>query len=132
MVLATTVEPHLFVVFGGTGDLMSRKLLPALARLNELELLGEGFKILGVSRRSMDDTAFREWAREALAEADVSSGPARSRWCDQCLHFQSIGQGQEADYRALKDRVEELEGPGARPAIGSSTSLCLRLGLLPQ
>ena len=115
MVLATTVEPHLFVVFGGTGDLMRRKLLPALARLNELELLGEGFKILGVSRRSMDDTAFREWAREALAEADVSSDPARSRWCDQCLHFQSIGQGQETDYRALKDRVEELEGPGARP-----------------
>ena len=69
--LGTRVEPHLFVVFGGTGDLMRRKLLPALARLNDLGFLGGDFKILGVSRRTMDDGAFREWARGALAEAGI-------------------------------------------------------------
>ena len=89
---------------------MRRKLLPALARLNDLGLLGEDFKILGVSRRAMDDGGFREWARAALAEAGISSGPERSRWCDQCLHFQSIGQGGESDYRGLKHRLEKLEG----------------------
>ena len=78
MVLERTVEPHLFVVVGGTGDLVGRKVLPALARLNELGLLGEGFKILGVHCRSMEDTAFREWPREALAEVEISSGPERS------------------------------------------------------
>ncbi len=94
---------------------MQRKLLPALARLNDLGFLGEDFKILGVSRRSMDDGGFREWARGALAEAGISGGPERSRWCDQCLHFQSIGQGGEEDYRSLKHRVAQLEGEGDRP-----------------
>ena len=93
---------------------MRRKLLPALARLNDLGLLGEDFKIVGVSRRTMDDGTFREWARLALAEVGISGGPERSRWCDECLHSQSIGRGGEDDYRGLRHRLEKLEGEGDR------------------
>ena len=44
------VEPHLFVVFGGTGDLMRRKLLPAIYHLTDKYNLNGKFKILGVAR----------------------------------------------------------------------------------
>ena len=43
-------EPCIFVIFGGTGDLMRRKLLPALYNLAEEKLLPPGFQILGVAR----------------------------------------------------------------------------------
>ena len=63
------VAPHIFVVFGATGDLMKRKLLPALYHLAQDGRLGERFKILGIARNELSDESFRAWAREALEKA---------------------------------------------------------------
>lgn len=69
----TGLDAHLFVVFGGTGDLMERKLLPALYRLNS-QGHHNRFQILGVGRsRDHDDDRFRTWARKALSEVEASS-----------------------------------------------------------
>ena len=57
------VAPHVFVVFGATGDLMRRKLLPALYHLANEGHLGENFKIVGIAQNEFDDEAFREWAK---------------------------------------------------------------------
>jgi glucose-6-phosphate 1-dehydrogenase len=57
-----------FVVFGGTGDLMARYLLPALARLLELDLLPPDTSIVGAARDEWDDERFAEWAADALGE----------------------------------------------------------------
>jgi glucose-6-phosphate 1-dehydrogenase len=102
-------EPNLFVIFGGTGDLARRKLLPALARLVATEALGPDSHVLGVARdRSHADDSFRELARAALAEAGVAE-PQRARLCSSRLHYQSIGEETEADFRALADRITGLE-----------------------
>lgn len=54
------VEPHLFVIFGATGDLIHRKLAPSLYRLVARGLLKEKCLILGVARASdLNDTSFR-------------------------------------------------------------------------
>jgi glucose-6-phosphate 1-dehydrogenase len=50
------------VIFGGSGDLAKRKLLPALARLKSEGLLPDNFAILGVGRSSLTDKSFRERA----------------------------------------------------------------------
>ena len=104
------VDPHLFVVFGATGDLMRRKLLPALYHLCTKNRLGERFKILGVARKTnLDDEGFRTWAREALEAAGLGAQEGMQRWCDQCLHYQPIGKGDAESLRSLGACIERLE-----------------------
>ena len=61
------VRPHAVVLFGATGDLSRRKLLPGLARLSESRLAPE-VRIVGTSLDDLDDTAFRQFARSAVHE----------------------------------------------------------------
>jgi glucose-6-phosphate 1-dehydrogenase len=61
-------EEHVIVLFGATGDLARRKLLPGLFRLARAGLLPAGYRIVGTSRSSLSDAEFREFAREAVAE----------------------------------------------------------------
>src|SRR3954468_14603693 len=56
------------VIFGATGDLSRRKLLPALYNLAHEGALPERFNLIGVSRREQSDDDFREFAREAIKE----------------------------------------------------------------
>jgi glucose-6-phosphate 1-dehydrogenase len=103
------VDPHLFVVFGGTGDLMQRKLLPALGQLQKRGLLGERHALLGVSRRGeYDDESFRAWARQALIDGGLSEKDV-GQWCDSCLYYQRLGDGKVDDYRRLASRIDEID-----------------------
>lgn len=110
-------EPHLFVVFGGTGDLMRRKLLPALYRLATRGQFGNRNRILGVARKSeLNDSTFRVLAREALTAAGVAADELEGHWCDECLYYQPIGQSTEQDYRVLAARIVELEKAHGLPS----------------
>lgn len=107
---ATQVEPHLFIVMGGTGDLMRRKLLPALYHLGARGPLRGRSRVLAVARSAdYDDASYRLAAREALLQAGLPDGDLDSAWCDHCLHYHSIGRGAPEDYRALAARIDALE-----------------------
>jgi glucose-6-phosphate 1-dehydrogenase len=60
-------EPHLIVLFGATGDLARRKLLPGIMHLLQSDLVPES-RIIGVSLDDLDDDGFREFARQACRE----------------------------------------------------------------
>lgn len=62
------VDPFDYVVFGGTGDLAERKLLPALYHRQIAGQLTEPTRIIGASRSEMDHDAYRQFARDALKE----------------------------------------------------------------
>jgi glucose-6-phosphate 1-dehydrogenase len=66
------------VLFGATGDLASRYLLPALTALQAAGRLPGGFTMTGASRENMDDVAFQRWARERL-EQHAAGVPATAR-----------------------------------------------------
>ena len=66
--VGTPVEPCDFTVFGGTGDLALRKLLPALYLRDRDGQLPDGFRIIGVSRADVDDDGYRAMVEGALAE----------------------------------------------------------------
>ncbi len=59
---------HVVVLFGSTGDLAKRKLLPGLFHLYEAGLLPESFRIVGTSRKPISDEEFRGRARAAIDE----------------------------------------------------------------
>ena len=66
------------VLFGATGDLAGRFLLPALAALQAAERLPTGFAVTGASREEMDEDAFRRLTRERLGE-HAAAFPATAR-----------------------------------------------------
>jgi glucose-6-phosphate 1-dehydrogenase len=61
------LPPHVIVIFGATGDLARRKLLPGLLRLFQAKLMPE-FRIVGVSLEEIGDDEFRQFAEPACRE----------------------------------------------------------------
>jgi glucose-6-phosphate 1-dehydrogenase len=62
------VDPFDFIIFGGTGDLSERKLLPALYYRQRDHQFSEPTRIIGASRSKLSDEEFRAFARKAIAE----------------------------------------------------------------
>lgn len=96
-------EPHIIVIFGASGDLTKRKLIPALYNLHQQEMLGHPFAILGVSRTKMDDREFRERMKEFLPDNEDSKDFLSH------LHYESIQTTERDDYKILKKRIETLQ-----------------------
>jgi glucose-6-phosphate 1-dehydrogenase len=108
-VIAGAVEPSLFIIIGGTGDLTRRKLLPALCRLAMQGHLPSASAVLGVARdERQTDAGFRAWAREALVAAGRSPREAAA-WCDARLHYQPLASGSPDDYARLAARIASIE-----------------------
>jgi glucose-6-phosphate 1-dehydrogenase len=106
----TAPSPPLFVVFGATGDLMRRMLLPALYGLSADGHLPPESVVLGVARsKEFDNTSYRKWASDGLKQFSPFHPDAIDPWCQQLLHYHSLGEGTPADYAQLAVRVQELE-----------------------
>lgn len=96
--------PHVFVIFGATGDLSRRKLMPAFYQLGKHAGFGPRSVVLGVGRQPLSDAEFRSIASEALSQSGLSSEEI-DLWCAECLHYQSISDG----FEPLAARIAELE-----------------------
>ena len=108
-------KPCAVVIFGASGDLTHRKLLPSLHHLFAQNVMPESFYIVGLARTPMSDEAFRDRVREALP-ADADSEKVRA-FVERC-HYLSGDYGDENTYAALKDVLTRLDRkfnvPGAR------------------
>jgi glucose-6-phosphate 1-dehydrogenase len=62
------VDPFDFIIFGGTGDLSERKLLPSLYHRQRDHQYSEPTRIIGTSRSKMTDDEFRAFAKKAISE----------------------------------------------------------------
>jgi glucose-6-phosphate 1-dehydrogenase len=60
--------PHVLVLFGATGDLARRKLIPGLFHLEQVGLMPDDYRIVGASLDELDDDGFRKHVRDALGE----------------------------------------------------------------
>ena len=61
-------EDHILVIFGASGDLTRRKLVPALFSLFKIKLLPKNLAVLGASRTPLSDEDFRKRAGEFLVD----------------------------------------------------------------
>ena len=105
---------HFLIIFGASGDLTKRKLIPALFELCEQKLLPEKFAVLGVSRTELSDEAFREKMKEFLP-ASSQNGTCVDRFLD-LLFYQSLETSNASDYPNLKTRLEKLGNQLSIPA----------------
>ncbi|MGH8947451.1 MAG: glucose-6-phosphate dehydrogenase, partial [Acidimicrobiia bacterium] len=106
------VDPHVFVIFGGTGDLAQRKLLPSLYRLITDQQARDRCVVLGVSRQAVGDAGYRAWAREALVESGLDVDEVEA-WCEGNLYHQALSD--ESGYAVLRERIESLEAERGLP-----------------
>jgi glucose-6-phosphate 1-dehydrogenase len=103
---------HTFVIFGASGDLTSRKLVPALYNLACGGLLPADTRIVGFSRTPMSDEAWRDSLRETTrkhAGEGLFRGDAWDAFAGS-IHYQPGDIGVADDIARLQGRLESLEG----------------------
>ena len=102
------LDPCLIVIFGATGDLTARKLIPALFDLFTDGNLPEPCAIVGCGRTSLDNDAFRQRLRHKCPSV-LSDHP---RWDEftSLLHYRTIQYDTLSTYQDLADFLRELDG----------------------
>ena len=95
------------VIFGASGDLTHRKLIPALYNLYKIGRLSENFSVLGVARSELNDETFREKMREALIHNEETTPDTLDAFCSH-LYYQSVNTSDAQDYGKLVPRLDEL------------------------
>jgi glucose-6-phosphate 1-dehydrogenase len=101
------VEPFDIVVFGATGDLASRKLLPALYQRDAAGQVPAEARIIGVSRRHMSEDSYRDMARRAVAEhVEQADERTLARFIDR-VGYIAADAGDDAGWPDLAARLAE-------------------------
>jgi len=102
-------QPCSLVIFGASGDLTKRKLVPALMGLAKDGLLPNAFSVVGFARRPWSDEDFRAELRDGVAQFGRSETVASfDRRADAfCYHQASFGD--PAGYLSLKQRLDEID-----------------------
>ena len=104
-------DPHIFVLFGATGDLAHRKVVPAVFQLWRTHLLPHEFTIVCVGRRPYDDEAFRSDLKASLDKFSRVLPVDREAWDDLAGRI-VYHQGDFSDpamYTALADRLDDID-----------------------
>ncbi len=104
---------HILVIFGASGDLTYRKLVPAVFDLYNKDLLPENFAILGVGRTEFENTEFRKKMKEGILEFANTS---KEKGCEENieaftnkLYYYSLNTKEESEYVAFKEYLFELD-----------------------
>lgn len=121
------MSKFIMVIFGASGDLTRRKLMPALYSLYTGGRLPEGFSILGIGRTGYTDETYREYMHDALAPLSATTAPnpeyvrdasssssasvrtGAEAFCNH-LHYLSIDPAQTEGYTLLAHRLQEFSG----------------------
>ena len=102
--------PFCLVIFGASGDLARRKIMPALYRLERDKLVPEDFVVLGAARTKMNHSAFRELMREEVKEAFPGEFDS-SVWSNisRRLFYAQVDYDQKNSFKGLKKKLIALE-----------------------
>ena len=100
-------DNNCIVIFGASGDLTHRKLIPALYNLYKIGRLSENFSVLGVARSDLNDETFRKKMREALIHNEETTPDTLDAFCSH-LYYQAVNTSDAQDYGKLVPRLDEL------------------------
>jgi glucose-6-phosphate 1-dehydrogenase len=108
--------PCVIVIFGASGDLTHRKLIPALFDLFQAGLLSKQFAVLGFSRSKLTNEDFRRTAREGLESYSPGGVISDEVWkqFSTCLHYTPGQFDDPASYQLLRERLEKIDAAHGR------------------
>src|SRR5947209_11166126 len=106
-----TAPPGVFVIFGASGDLTRRKLLPALYNLAVSRLLPPGMSIVGFALTEIGEDEFRRNMRDAVAEFSRRKPIDEAVWDDFAsrLHYVCGKFEDPANFVRLREKLEQID-----------------------
>jgi glucose-6-phosphate 1-dehydrogenase len=116
--MSSSDDPFSLVIFGASGDLAHRKLIPALWSLYAARTLPEPFTIVGTGRTEMSDQAFRDKMREGVkqfARLKVPNDNVWGRFAASLLYVSGDPTGPDL-YARLRQVLEDVERKRGGPA----------------
>jgi len=110
-------EPGILVIFGASGDLTKRKLLPALFHLRQNDLLPKQFAIVGVARRPLGDEFAADMRAGIVEFGSVEANDPKLDEFVQHISYFALNFDDPASYAGLKaelDRIDKEKGIGGK------------------
>ncbi|HXC97150.1 MAG TPA: glucose-6-phosphate dehydrogenase [Edaphobacter sp.] len=104
-----TPDPCIVVIFGASGDLTKRKLLPALYHLEQSGLLPKDFAVVGVARRPLEQTFAADMKDGIVSGGGVDKDDAKLDPFVSRVHYHAMNFDDESGYDALKDMLATLD-----------------------
>ena len=109
--MKTNIENQMLVIFGASGDLTARKLIPALFSMFKAGALPERFVVVGTSRSRLTDEAFRQ---RVVTQSAYMNGELQTeaesmiRAFTDMIFYEPLEEGYEASYATLGERLKTL------------------------
>ena len=122
------------VLFGGTGDLAWRKLMPALFQAFRHHKLPAGGRILAVARDQRSDAEYHAYIREKFAGVHETKQPSEEEFARfvELLHYRRMDLSQPADYAGLRQWLDARGADTVVLFLATSphlfTQICAQLG----
>jgi len=104
-------EACTMVIFGGSGDLTRRKLVPALYTLSRNRVIPSGFAVLAVSRSPMSDTEYRQKLRDSVDSSKEDAPSDSDTWesFSDRVHYLSADFHDPETYQKIEQRLRALQ-----------------------
>src|SRR5690242_32025 len=109
--MANKNQPTIIFIFGGSGDLTYRKLMPALYNLYLDNYLPEKFLIVAIGRTEYANDAFRDHSKKGIEEHSRRKEEVSAKWKDfsQGVEYFQADLSQDTAYTEMKERVHKAE-----------------------
>jgi len=105
-----SAPPCIIVIFGASGDLTKRKLIPALYNLKENELLSDNFAVIGMARAEMNDEEFRRRLRDDMKEFATDEVESDIwKWLEERLYYLSGDVNNQQNYDQLNQLLAKVD-----------------------
>ena len=104
-----TPEPTVVVIFGASGDLTKRKLLPALFHLEQSGLLPKQFAVVGVARRPLGDTFARDMRAGIVEYGGVQDGDAKLNGFIDKVSYHQMNFDEHEGYVQLEKLLKKID-----------------------
>ncbi|MDQ3291503.1 MAG: glucose-6-phosphate dehydrogenase [Bacteroidota bacterium] len=129
MITGKKTPPTVVVIFGGTGDLTKRKLLPAFYNLFLDGWVPEKFAVIGLGRTPLNDSDYRSRLYEGLNEFSRSGKPTDEKWntFNQYIYYLPSEINDKEAYKKLADKISEFDN-----SWGTRANRLFYLSIAPQ
>jgi glucose-6-phosphate 1-dehydrogenase len=102
-------QPCSLVIYGASGDLTHRKLVPALFDLYEKHLLPSSFCLIGISRSKMSDAEFKAKLKESLKKSEPQLSDSLWESFSQNFHYLAGSYDDRSAYETLARRLDQVD-----------------------
>ncbi len=106
----TNRQPTIIYIFGGSGDLTQRKLIPALYNLYIDDYLPQQFRIIGIGRNAFTDTAYRAYIKKGVQEFSRRKPIIKNGWNEFVTEVEYATYDLTADktYTSIGTKIKQV------------------------